>query len=179
MNAVRTDPESSSKRSGAKDHVSRNTREDALGLRVIVGYKLARGALALALALTLAGSVIVDGGQSLREAALRLKEQFTGMWSTHLAEVIVRVSTPQGLELGATALSFDGLFTLFEGWALHRRLRWAPWVVIVATACLLPLEIYEISRRVRLGRVLIFAANVVILAYLVRRAKMHGETVVR
>jgi uncharacterized membrane protein (DUF2068 family) len=143
--------------------------KDALGLRLIVGYKFARGIVAIALALTLAAEAQRDGGAFLRDLAFWLRENFAGMWSLHLADLLVRVSSPHNLEIGAAALAFDGLFASFEGWALHRRFRWAPWLVIVATASLLPLELYEIVRGVHLGRVFIFAANVAILVYLVRR----------
>src|SRR5689334_1711317 len=97
------------------------------------------------------------------------------MWSMHLADTLVRVSSRRSLELGALALTIDGVFVLFEGWSLRRGFRWAPWLVVVATAALLPFEIFEILRRVRAGRVVIFLANVAVVVYLVQRRLREGR----
>ena len=59
-----------------------------------------------------------------------------GAWSVHLADLLVRASTPRHLEIAAVALAADGSFALFEGWALRRGFAWAPWVIVVASACL-------------------------------------------
>ncbi len=59
----------------------------------------------------------------------------------------------------------------FEGWALHRRFRWAPWVVVVAGSTLIPFEIVELARRARPSRVAILVVNLVIIGYLAARAR--------
>jgi uncharacterized membrane protein (DUF2068 family) len=76
------------------------------------------------------------------------------------------------------ALSGDGLFTALEAWALASRRWWGPWLVVAATASLLPFEVYEFLRVPRASRAVIFVLNLVILAYLARRAlKEHRARV--
>jgi uncharacterized membrane protein (DUF2068 family) len=140
-----------------------------VGIRLIVAYKLVRGAVALALAITLAVAALRDGATWLREFADRLREHFTGMWSMHLADLLMRAASRRSLAIGSAALGVDGTFTLFEAWALRRGFRWAAWLVIVATSSLLPFEAYELSRGVHAGRLAIFVANAGVVLYLVRR----------
>jgi uncharacterized membrane protein (DUF2068 family) len=79
-----------------------------------------------------------------------------------------------------TALAFTafGYAVLLgsEGLALHWRKPWARWFTIVATASLLPIEVYEVIREVHLVRVFVLIANVAILVYLWRRKDLlEGE----
>ena len=54
-----------------------------------------------------------------------------------------------------------------------RRYAWGPWLVVVATGLLLPVELFEIVHRVRLGRVVIFIVNLLIVVYLVRYVRQR------
>jgi uncharacterized membrane protein (DUF2068 family) len=74
------------------------------------------------------------------------------------------------------AIAGDGVFSAFEGWALLRGFRWAPWVVVVATATLIPFEVVAIVRHRRIGRFVLLAVNLAIVAYLAWRARReHAE----
>ena len=53
---------------------------------------------------------------------------------------------------------------------MHRGYSWAAWLVVGATGLLLPVEIVEIIRHVKLGRVVIFIVNAAIVVYLARGA---------
>jgi len=141
---------------------------ERVGLRLVIGYKRVRGTVALALALLLAVAGLSDGGQFLRTLALTLREHFMGKWSVHLADLLMKVSSRRWLEIGALALAVDGVFTLFEAWALRRRFQWAQWLVVIATASLLPFEIFELTRRVHAGRAALVVANLAVVVYLVR-----------
>src|SRR5262249_7830053 len=110
-----------------------------------------RSLLSLTLAIVLGVAALRDGGTWLLELASALRGHFTGMWSMHLADWLVRASSPRSLGIGAAALTADGTFVLFEAWSLFRGFRWAPWLVIIATSAFLPLEAYELGRGVRAG----------------------------
>src|SRR4051794_23619461 len=127
-----------------------------LGTRLIVIYKLVRGALALTLALVLAGVLITGGGMKVHSLAEMGKDHVSGAWSMKVADLLVKASTQRHLQLGACAFACDGIFTLFEGWSLRQRFWWAPWLVVVATASFLPLEILVLIRGVRAGRLALF-----------------------
>jgi uncharacterized membrane protein (DUF2068 family) len=142
-----------------------------VGLRIIVSYKFIRGALSIVLAMLLGATALEGWADHLRDLARMLREHVVGAWSVRLADLLVRAATPRNLVIAAFALVADGSFALFEGWALRKRFPWAPWMVVAATASFLPFELYEIYRRVRLGRVLVLIVNVAILIYLYRRER--------
>ena len=56
-----------------------------------------------------------------------------------------------------------------EGVGLYRRRAWARWFTIGATSSLIPLELYEINREVRLLRGVILGLNAAVVIYLFKR----------
>ena len=68
------------------------------------------------------------------------------------------------------ALLLDGMLTACEGWALHRRFVWAPWLVVVATGSPMPFEVVELVRRPQALRLTVFVINLTIVCYLAGRA---------
>jgi uncharacterized membrane protein (DUF2068 family) len=142
----------------------------AIGLRLIVAYKLIKAALGLALAAVFAAAVLGGGAGELHALALGLRQHVVSAWSIRVANLLVTATTRGHLELTAVALGLDGLLTLVEGWSLRTGYAWAPWLVVIATGSLIPFEFHALVQHVRLGRVLILLVNVTIVAYLVRRA---------
>jgi len=140
-----------------------------IGVRVIVVYKLAKAAAELVLAALL--TVVLIGGEESRahDVAIALTRHVTGAWSVELTALIARAAAPHSVELAIVALVLDGALTLGEGWALYRGFTWAPWIVVVTTGSLIPFELFELAHRPRAGRVLIVAANTIIVAYLAAR----------
>ena len=62
-----------------------------------------------------------------------------------------------------------------EGLALRARKSWARWFTIGATCSLVPVEIYEIVREPRPGRILVLLANLAVVAYLVTKKELFEE----
>jgi len=63
------------------------------------------------------------------------------------------------------------------GLALQKR--WAEYFTIITTSSLLPIEVYELARRVSIGRCLALAINLGVVAYLIfelRRFPKRGRT---
>jgi len=69
-------------------------------------------------------------------------------------------------ELSVGTFFYAGLY-LTEGIGLALRKRWAEYLTIVSTASLLPLEIYEITKRVTTGRIVLLLINIAVVVYLV------------
>lgn len=67
--------------------------------------------------------------------------------------------------LGAGAFLFATLFTI-EGIGLWLERRWAELLTVIATSSLIPLEIYELTNRVTLGRVSALILNIALALYL-------------
>jgi len=72
--------------------------------------------------------------------------------------------------LGGLAAIYAVLF-LVEGVGLFLRKRWAEYLTVIATASLIPLEVYEIIRKCNLPKVALLVINIVIFVYLVIRLK--------
>jgi uncharacterized membrane protein (DUF2068 family) len=143
----------------------------AVGLRLIIAYKVVKAALQAGLAAAL--PVLQRLGVTTYWAAeiSELAEHVAHRWTAILARRIAALLTPSHLTLISLALGLDAGLSAFEAWALHRRFRWAPWLVVVAGSTLIPFEVVELARRVRPSRVLILVVNLVIIAYLTVRAR--------
>lgn len=143
------------------------------GIRLIVFYKIVKGGLEAAAGATLAVGPSVGLDQSLMRAALGLQHHATRAWAVHLSQSLPELLTPGRLRLAALALLLDATLTLVEGWSLWRGRRWGRWLVVIASGGLLPFEVVQLVRRVRVGRALVLLVNAAIVGYLARR--MRGE----
>lgn len=146
-----------------------NEGRNRFGERLIVGYKLAKAAVELllcALLVCLGSAGVADG---VRASAAMLRHHAVEAWSIELSERLVNVATARHVMVVALALLLDGLFSLFEGWALHRRYRFGRWLVVGATSSLLPFEIASLFRHLRPGRAALLFVNLLIVAYLLWR----------
>jgi uncharacterized membrane protein (DUF2068 family) len=78
--------------------------------------------------------------------------------------------------LALTAFGYAALMGT-EGVALYLRKPWAPWFIIIAMSSLIPVEIYEIVRKLHAIRVLVLIANIGIVAYFWQRKGMFTSGV--
>ncbi len=138
--------------------------------RLIVAYKLVRAAVSLGLAALLATLTAAGEADALHRVAEHLRRHATSAWSIHAADALVGEVTARHLWLVTLAFALDGAFVGLEGWSLHKRWWWGPWLVVVATAAFLPLELLALVRRPALGRLLLLVVNVAVAVYLGRRA---------
>ena len=65
----------------------------AVGVRIIVAYKLVRAVVSIVFALLLGATAVSGGADRLRSFAEMLREHVMGAWSVHLADLLVRAST--------------------------------------------------------------------------------------
>jgi uncharacterized membrane protein (DUF2068 family) len=70
--------------------------------------------------------------------------------------------------IGATAY---GILESVEGYGLWRDRLWAEFLTVIATALLLPLELYELTHKPSALKATGIAVNVVIVAYLTYRLR--------
>ena len=142
--------------------------ERPVGLEAIILYKLIKAvleALLGACAVWLLARGAEAGAATLAEILL---EHFAGGWSLEVATVIVTVATSGHVKFVAVAAFADAALSAVEGLALRAGRWWAPWLVIFATAALLPWELWELVRHPRWGRVLILIINLAVVAYLLK-----------
>lgn len=144
-------------------------RSDAIGLRLIVAYKIVKAIIELLVgaALLLVGSAGLAEGLGTLAGVMR--RHVTEAWSIALAERLMHASAGHPVFVVVTALTTDGTVTLIEGWALHRRYRWSGWLVVAATALFLPFEVVMIIRHPSAGHVVLLLVNALIVLYLLER----------
>lgn len=67
---------------------------------------------------------------------------------------------------------------LVEGVGLWRRIRWVEWLTVIATASLVPFELYELAVRPpgrRIAVLVTLVLNVLILGYLIRLLRRQAH----
>jgi len=77
--------------------------------------------------------------------------------------------THQVVTEGAALAWLDSVTTFIEGFLLLNGSPWAEWVVTIAVALLLPLEVLSLLHRPGVTKLLLLIANAAIVVYLVRR----------
>ncbi len=91
----------------------------------------------------------------------------------HLERLLARATglKPWHLRaLGIGAFCYAALFTV-EGMGLWLEKRWAEFLTVIATASFVPLEAWELSRRITAVKVLALIANVSIVIYLIQQLR--------
>jgi uncharacterized membrane protein (DUF2068 family) len=76
------------------------------------------------------------------------------------------IDNPKLAALSAVSFGYSALF-LVEGTGLYFEKRWAEYLTIIATASLLPVEVYEIIKKLDAAKVFLLAANLAILVFLI------------
>lgn len=72
----------------------------------------------------------------------------------------------------AAVIFIFGTTNLIESWGLHRRLRWAEWLTVIATSLLIPYESYHVITSFGFVKLLILLINVLIVYYLAKHKEL-------
>jgi uncharacterized membrane protein (DUF2068 family) len=136
------------------------------GLRVIAAFKLLK-----ALALVALG---VGAVKLLHKDVAAVAEHWINVFQVdprnHFIDLVLEklsiLDDRRLKELSIGTFIYAGIF-LVEGVGLALQKRWAEYFTIITTSSLLPIEIYELARRVSIGRSLALAINLAVVAYLI------------
>ncbi len=141
-------------------------------LRLIAGLKIGEGLLLLAVAV---GMLVLELRQVWFDALvgwvaseLLLPHGNVLFWT--LRELDLLLADNHLRALGLLALVYAALF-LVEGVGVWLARRWAEWLMVIATAGLVPLEVAETLSRPSAAKLALIAANVAIVLYLIRALK--------
>ena len=140
-------------------------------LKWIIAFKALKTALLASLGVTLLVTRHRDPSDLLMRVAMTLHLPVTSHLVQRALAVAANLTVHRREALAATAFGYAMLLGT-EGVGLHYRKPWARWLTIVATASLIPLEIYECIRELHLGRVLVLIVNILIVIYLARRKEI-------
>jgi uncharacterized membrane protein (DUF2068 family) len=144
-----------------------------VGVHLIVLYKAIKAVAEVALSLVLVVLAATGELATLRELSIQLREHFASRWSLMAGRAMTALFSERGVHLLQIGLALDGVLSAFEGWSLWRGRRWGRWVVVIATATPLPLEVVEIARSHRPSRAFLALLNVAVVAYLARDLRRH------
>lgn len=138
---------------------------------MIAIFKFVKGALLLAFAFGALSLLHKDVASEVERWLDQLRIDADNQLIGTLLVKLQLVHTKELTELSALGAGYAALF-LTEGTGLLFRKLWAEWLTIIATSSLMPIEVYELVEKftaVRLLALLINAAVVLYLIYLVRQ----------
>ena len=146
------------------------------GLLLIAAFKLLKGVALIAIG--------IGAHKLLHKDVATVVEQWVSVFRVdphnhfiHLLLAKLSILDDRRLEeLSIGTFVYAGIF-LIEGVGLTLRKRWAEYFTIITTSSLLPIEIYELTRRVSIGRTFALLINLAVVAYLIvelrRTRKSH------
>jgi uncharacterized membrane protein (DUF2068 family) len=150
----------------------RGPEANATGVRLIVFYKLGKAVFQAAAAVVLLYWGHHGLTASLNAFADHLRHQAVHAWSNIVVAALMKFTHARhSVSWTSLALVSDAALSGIEAFALWRGYTWGEWLVVVTTSGLIPFEIYALTRHVRAGRVILLILNVVIVVYLVNRAR--------
>lgn len=153
------------------DHAPSAARDEGmLGLRLIGALKLASGLALAAAGLGIFRLLDRDMGATVEHFVSRLHLDPDSRLIHEPLVLIAGLDRNRLRALGLGTLFYAGLH-LVEGAGLVAKRRWAEYLTVIASASLLPLEIYEIIRKVVPLRILVLAVNVAIVIYLIAKLR--------
>jgi uncharacterized membrane protein (DUF2068 family) len=83
----------------------------------------------------------------------------------HLADELTGTTPRRFIMAGFAAIAYAALFTV-EGFGLWNGKRWAEYLTIIATASLIPFELWELARHPTPSKTIVLVVNVAIVIYL-------------
>jgi uncharacterized membrane protein (DUF2068 family) len=140
------------------------------GLLLIATFKLIKGLGLLALGIGALKLLHKDVAAEIAQWLDVLRVDPHNHYIQMLLEKLGMVDDRKLKALSVGTLFYSALF-LTEGVGLALRKRWAEYLTIISTASLLPLEVYEIAKRVDAARIVVLLANIAIVVYLVREVR--------
>ena len=153
--------------------------EVTLAIRLITIERFAKGTL-----LIIGGIALIVAGSrtDLHRVTERIQDQLNlasgrSWWRNLVVSFLKRFGTLSKLEVDAVGIGavLYGCLEAFEGFGLLLRRRWAEYLVLVATAAFLPLEITELLRKPTVFKAGALAVNILIVGYLIWRKKLFLE----
>jgi uncharacterized membrane protein (DUF2068 family) len=134
-------------------------------VRIVAVIEAAKGALVLAAGLGLFALVHRDV-QTIAEHIVRNFHLNPASRTPQIFIELAAKATDLNLQLLALGAAGYALVRFVEAYGLWRMRRWAEWFAVAAGGIYIPIEIYELLRRVTWIRFGLLAINVAIVAYL-------------
>jgi len=137
------------------------------GVRIVAAVEAGKGAVVLAAGLELFAFLHRD----VQAVAERIVEHFHLNPASRTPRILLDAAgalTDERLVVLAMGAIAYSTLRFVEAYGLWRERRWAEWFAVVAGSLYIPIELYELARRVTWIRFGLLAVNVSIVVYLAR-----------
>ena len=144
------------------------------GLHVVALFEGAKGLLVLMVGFGLLSFIHKD----INELAMDLVEYFHLNPTSHYPRIFLDLTghlTDTKLWFMAIAAAIYSVVRMIEAIGLWLRKTWAEWFAVLTGSMYIPVEIFEITRRVTWPRVTVLIINVVVVSYLLFVLIQNGK----
>lgn len=145
----------------------REAEAPGLFLKAVIWERIIKGVLLLFLGAGLLGLIHKDVGAFMTHLAGAANLDIDGTYVVWALHKVSQIKSSQMAEASAAAFGYAAL-CLVEATGLHLRRRWAEYLTAFATTVFIPLEVFEVLKKMTVVRVSTLLLNVVIVVYLVK-----------
>jgi uncharacterized membrane protein (DUF2068 family) len=159
-------------RSRTRKHSGRT--QHARGLHVVAAFEGAKGLLVLLVGFELLSFIHKD----IHEAAKQLVEHFHFNPASHYPRIFLDLTehvTDTRLWSMAIAAAMYSVVRMVEAVGLWMRKTWAEWFGVLTGGMYIPVELFEVWRRVTWPRVTVLVINMGVVAYLLFVLMKEGK----
>jgi uncharacterized membrane protein (DUF2068 family) len=136
------------------------------GLQIVAAFKLFKGLVLFAVGIGAVKLLHKDLAFEVERWANIFRVDPNNRYIYRLLERFLTLDDRKLKELSVGTFFYSALL-LTEGVGLWLGKRWAQYFTIVATSSFVPLEVYELTKRVSPPRLIVLLLNVVVVVYLV------------
>src|ERR1700737_3491175 len=144
------------------------------GIRLIAAFKLFKGLVLLAVGIGAVKLVHKDVAFEIERWADLFRVDPNNLYFQHLLERFSILDDRKLKELSVGTFFYSALL-LTEGIGLLLAKRWAEYFTIIVTSSFIPLEIYEIVKRVSWAKLVVLLLNIVVVIYLAIEVRRKRE----
>jgi len=144
------------------------------GLRLIAAFKIFKGLTLLAVGIGALKLLHKDMAAQTEQWIEVLRVDPHNHYIHWVFEKLSILDARKLKELSVGTFFYSALF-LTEGIGLALRKRWAEYFTIVSTSLFIPLEVYELAKRVTLAKGILVLVNAAIVAYLVMELRRNAR----
>jgi uncharacterized membrane protein (DUF2068 family) len=144
------------------------------GLRLIAAFKVFKGLTLLAVGIGALNLLHKDMAAQTERWIEVLRVDPHNHYIHWVFEKLSILDARKLKELSVGTFFYSALF-LTEGIGLALRKRWAEYFTIVSTSLFIPLEVYELAKRVTLAKGILVLVNAAIVAYLVMELRRNAR----
>jgi uncharacterized membrane protein (DUF2068 family) len=142
-----------------------------MALWLIAAFKLAKGLVLVAVGAGVLRLLHPDFADVVAGWATTLHEH---RYLNRALSKLLSLDAHQLRKVSAGIFSYAALL-LTEGTGLLLRQRWAEYFTIIVTASFIPLELYELAKRITLARLIVVGINVAVVWYLASRLRPQRQ----